>query len=577
MRTLRVAFGQINTTVGDLEGNVAKIIEYMDRAREVGADLIAFPELAITGYPPEDLVLRRRFVEDNLKALQEVVRASQRMTAIVGFVDLEEDIYNAAAIIHDGRLVHVYHKRFLPTYGVFDEDRYFQAGTEAPVFQIAGIDVGVNICEDIWYATGPAHEQALGGAEVIININGSPYHAGKRFFRQQMLATRASDTLAIVVYGNLVGGQDELVFDGGSMIFNERGELIAAAPQFEEALLVHDLNIDGVIQARLHDPRRRKEKLEQAAAGGVPKIFVSAAPQIRDKPPIQPSLAKPLERPAEIYKALVTGTRDYVRKNGFRNVYVGLSGGIDSSLTATIAVDALGPECVMGVSMPSRYSSEGSIRDAKLLAENLGIELKIIPIEEVFSAFLHTLEPVFAGLAPDVTEENLQSRIRGMLLMALSNKFGGLVLTTGNKSETATGYSTLYGDTAGGFAVIKDVPKMLVYELAEYRNRIGPREVIPRSVIEKPPSAELRPNQRDEDSLPPYRILDPIMEAYVEDDRTLDEIVAMGYDEATVKRVIDLINRAEYKRRQGPPGVKITPRAFGRDRRFPIANRYRGY
>ncbi len=572
MRTLRVGLAQINTTVGDLDGNVAKILEYAQRAQELGVDVVAFPELAVTGYPPEDLLLRRRFILDNLAALQRVVEGSPHgVTLVVGFVDGDGNIYNAAAVIHDGRLAGVYRKQLLPNYGVFDEKRYFQSGVEAPVFEIAGVRVGVNVCEDIWYPDGPSRGQALAGAEVIVNINGSPYQAGKGRFREEMLATRANENAVIVCYVNLVGGQDELVFDGGSMVFDERGELIARAGQFEEELLVCDLAM-------------RKEKLEYADDESCPRIVVSDA-QTAEKPAIAPRVAEPLGADGEVYAALVTGTRDYWAKAGSETALVGLSGGVDSSMVAAIAVDALGAEHVVGVAMPSRYSSEGSLADAQRLAENLGIELLIIPIEPAHAAFLEMLERSFASAGggsvssrstdPGTAEENVQARIRGNLLMALSNKFGWWVLTTGNKSEYAAGYCTLYGDMAGGFAVLKDVPKTLVYRLAEHRNRVAGRDLIPRSVIEKPPSAELRPDQLDTDFLPPYDQLDPILEAYVEDDRSLEEIVAMGHDEALVRRVMAMVDRNEYKRRQAPPGVKITPRAFGRDRRLPIASQYR--
>jgi NAD+ synthase (glutamine-hydrolysing) len=580
MRTLRVALAQINTTVGDIDGNAAAIATQIARARDAGADIVCLPELALTGYPPEDLLLRRQFVEDNLHALHDLLPHTEGITAVVGFVDLANDIYNAAAILSDGRHVDTYHKQFLPNYGVFDEDRYFQRGRRAPVYEIAGAKVGVNICEDIWYPGGPTMEQALAGAEVILNINASPFHAGKRGFREKMLGTRAADNTVAVCYVNLVGGQDELVFDGGSMIFDPVGNLVAEGPSFTEALLLCDIDVDAVVQARLHDSRRRKEQFdfEGSQAGRAP-IFVSGVSPRQERrgllePPDRPA---PLSRPAEVYHALVTGTRDYVRKNGFRDVFIGLSGGVDSSLTAVVAVDALGAEHVTGVSMPSRYSSGHSRSDAEDLAQNLGIRYLTVPIEEPFAASLKMLEPIVGELAPDLAEENLQARIRGNILMFLTNKFNALVLTTGNKSEMATGYSTLYGDMAGGFAVIKDVPKTLVYEVCRYRNTLGERPVIPENVLVKEPSAELRPDQKDSDSLPPYPVLDPILEAYVEDDRTVDEIVAMGFDEALVQRVITLVNRSEYKRRQAPPGVKITPRAFGRDRRLPIANRYRGY
>jgi len=577
MRSLRLGLAQINTTVGDLEGNAAKVTQYVERARAQGVDLVSFPELTITGYPPEDLLLRPKFVQDNLATLRRVAEGCRGITAVVGFVDSNEDIYNAAAVIHDGRLVDVYHKQFLPNYGVFDENRYFQAGNRCPAYVVAGVGLGVSVCEDIWHPGDPTRAQALAGAQVIININGSPYHVGKRRFREQMLATRASDYAVFVCYTNQVGGQDELVFDGASMVLSPWGEILAQAAAFQEELLVCDLNLEEVLQTRLHDPRRRKERVATDAAKSVPLIRVSEEPLIKDKPPIEARCAPSLEDEAEVYQALVLGTGDYVRKNGFGKVVIGLSGGIDSSLTAVVAVDALGAENVMGVAMPSRFSSEGSLRDARELAENLGIQLMTIPIEEPFSAFLNVLAEPFAGTELGVTEENIQSRIRGMIIMGLSNKFGWLVLTTGNKSEMATGYATLYGDMAGGFAVIKDVPKTLVYRLARYRNAQGAALVIPPRVIEKEPSAELRPDQRDIDTLPPYEVLDPILEAYVEDDRSVEEIVAMGFDEALVKRVVTMVNRNEYKRRQAPPGVKITHRAFGRDRRLPIANRYQGF
>jgi NAD+ synthase (glutamine-hydrolysing) len=577
MRTVRIALAQIDTTVGDLEGNSALITAHIRRARDLGADIVCFPELALTGYPPEDLLLRRQFVEDNLAALRALLPETEGITAIVGFVDLDGDIYNAAAILHDGRHVDTYRKQFLPNYGVFDENRYFLEGNRSPVYLIAGARVGVNICEDIWYPNGPAFEQALAGAELIVNINGSPYHRGKRDFRERMLATRAADNIVAIAYVNQVGGQDELVFDGGSMVFDARGELVAEAPLFEEDLLVCDVDVDAVLQTRLHDNRRRKEADRATLDRVGAPIPVSAAPRRRERPPLLPRPALPrLEGAAEVYRALVVGTRDYVRKTGFQNVVIGLSGGIDSSLTAAIAVDALGAEHVTGVAMPSRYSSEHSRSDAAQLAANLGIRFLTIPIEGAFTASLEMLRPALGEHTPGLAEENLQARIRGNILMFLSNAFNWLVLTTGNKSEMATGYSTLYGDMAGGFAVIKDVPKTLVYELARYRNAVEGRDLIPESVLTKPPSAELRPGQLDTDSLPPYEVLDPILEAYIEEDRSPEEIIAMGADPEAVRRAVRLVQISEYKRRQAPPGVKITPRAFGRDRRFPIANRYRG-
>jgi NAD+ synthase (glutamine-hydrolysing) len=529
----------------------------------------------LPGYPPEDLLLRRAFIDDNLEALRRVVEGVRGITAVVGFVDSNDDIYNAAAVVHEGEVAGVYHKQFLPNYGVFDEKRYFSSGDRSQVFTVAGARVGVNICEDIWYPEGPQQAQAFAGAEVIVNINGSPFHRGKRLFRERMVATRAADNSVFVCYVNLCGGQDELVFDGNSMVFDQDGELLARAPAFDESLLVVDLNLESLYLSRLHNPLRRSV---EPPAGSLPvdHVFVSAAAQASGRPALPAAMTPPLEDEAEVYKALVTGTRDYVHKNGFETVIVGVSGGIDSSLVATIATDALGPEHVIAVSNPSRYSSEGSIGDAQRLTGNLGIRLMIIPIEPAHAAYLEMLEPAFAGTQPGTAEENIQSRIRGNVWMALSNKFGWQpVLTCGNKSEMATGYATLYGDMAGGFAVIKDVPKLLVYALARYRNRGAGYDLIPAAVLEKPPSAELRPDQRDTDTLPPYEVLDPILEAYVENDRSVEEIVAMGFDEALVKRVIGMVDRNEYKRRQAPPGIKITPRAFGRDRRLPITNRYR--
>jgi len=568
---------QINTTVGDLQGNTGKILEAIAEARSLEVDLLTFPELAICGYPPEDLLFKPKFIEENLKSLDQVVEHSSGLTIVVGFVDAKGDIYNAAAVIHDGKLASVYHKMYLPNYGVFDENRYFQAGKEYPVYTIAGVGVGINICEDLWYETGPAAAQANSGAEVIVNISASPYHFGKREFRERMLAACASDNVAIVAYNNLVGGQDELVFDGNSMVLDEKGHLVARGKQFEEDMIVADLDVEAVFRARLHDPRWRKgtSVVEEERWHGT-KIVVSDVPSAAPKPSLPPRKLEERGLPGEVYDALVLGTRDYVIKNGFEKVLIGLSGGIDSGLVAVIAVDALGASNVVGVAMPSRYSSPGSISDAKLLAENLGILLITIPIEKVFQAYLETLAPSFKGAEPNVTEENIQARIRGNILMALSNKFGWLVLPTGNKSEMATGYTTLYGDMAGGFAVIKDVPKTMVYELAKYRNSIAGSELMPSAIIDKVPSAELRPEQKDTDTLPPYDQLDPVLTAYVEEDKSVEQIMAMGFREEVVRQAARLVDTSEYKRRQTPLGVKITPRAFGRDRRLPITNRFKG-
>lgn len=574
MRRLRLALAQINATVGDLDGNTQKIVHFIEEARRLGADLVAFPEQAIPGYPAEDLLLKPSFIRDNMACLEQIVGASAGIGVIVGFAHAKGDLYNAAAVIRDGELRGVYHKMFLPNYGVFDENRYFQAGTEPLVFFLGDIGIGVNICEDIWYSTGPTTLQAYADAEVIISINASPFSQGKRQARERMLATRAVDNLAIVAYVNMVGGQDELVFDGGSMVCDEQGNVIALGQQFEEDLIVCDLDLEAVFRSRLHDPRRRQEKLLlQELAQQVQRVAIGDAPSAWPKPSLPPREETALESVAEVYEALVLGTRDYMHKNGFRSALIGLSGGVDSSLVAAIAADALGPENVIGVIMPSRFSARQSRADALRLARNLSIGGITIPIEPAFRAYLRMLAPQFKDTPFGAAEENLQARIRGNLLMALSNKFGHLVLTTGNKSEMATGYATLYGDMAGGFAVIKDVPKMLVYELARYRNARG--EAIPERVLTREPTAELRPNQRDADTLPPYPILDPILRAYVEEDRSLEEIVALGFDEATVRRVIAMVDGSEYKRRQAPPGVKITLRAFGRDRRLPIVNRYR--
>ncbi len=559
--TFRVALAQIDVTVGDLDGNASKILEYVDRARALKVDLVAFPELAVTGYPPEDLVFRRQFVQDNLARMERIVEATKDTSIVLGFVDRDDDhVYNAAAVASDGRLVDVYHKVHLPNYSVFDEVRYFQPGTSCPVYLIGGARVGVNVCEDIWFPDGPVKTQSEAGAQLIVNINGSPYYGGRLREREGMLAARVRDNGVYVAYVNLVGGQDELVFDGASLVLDPSGQVVARGSQFDEDLVVADLDLP-----------------DQAGGDGPGPVMVSKRSTDGDRPALpdrQPTLYDPV---GEVYAALVLGTRDYVTKCGFDKVVVALSGGIDSTLVAAIAVDALGADRVVGVSMPSRFSSEGSVLDARALSENMGFELRTIPIEDTFGASLGTLGPHFEGTEWGVAEENLQSRIRGNLIMALSNKFDWLVLTTGNKREMATGYATIYGDMAGGFAVIKDVPKTLAYELAKHRNALAGREVIPRSVIDKPPSAELRPDQKDEDSLPPYSTLDPILKAYVEDDRPFEEIVGMGFEPEVVKQVIGLVDRSEYKRRQSPPGIRITRRNFGRDRRMPIANRYRPF
>ena len=589
MRTFRIAMVQMNPTVGDLDGNVRRIIGWLREATKAKPDLVAFPELAITGYPPEDLLLKPQFVADNRRALNEVIRACRSTVAVVGYVGQgspsalrrgaagvlpagRHELYNAAAVIANRRLVTTYAKWYLPNYGVFDESRYFNPGRRLPVVTVKGTVVGVNICEDIWLPEGPTRGQANAGAEVIVNINASPFHVGKSRSREQMLATRARDNRVIVTYTNTVGGQDELVFDGNSVVMDHTGEVVARAKGFVEDLLVVDLNVEAVARART--PEGRKSGLGRKAGLPIDRLVLKGLPAGKRSRvvPSMEMLADPLD---EVYQALTLGVHDYVTKNGFKQVVIGLSGGIDSALTAVIAVDALGADNVMGVFMPSPYTSRESREDTHELARRLGITLKTLPITPPFKSYLQGLKLAFAGTNVDTTEENLQARIRGNFLMALSNKFGHLVLTTGNKSEMSVGYATLYGDMAGGFAVIKDVPKTMVYELAERRNRAA-SAVIPKRILDRAPTAELRPDQKDEDSLPPYPVLDPILKAYVEDDRSVEEMVGMGFDRKTVLRVVGLVDRSEYKRRQAPVGIKITHRGLGKDRRMPITNTYRG-
>jgi NAD+ synthase (glutamine-hydrolysing) len=582
MKTARIALCQINPTVGDLDGNAQKIIRFIKDAAKRNPDIIALPELAITGYPPEDLLLKPHFIEENLNALSKIQKTVGDCVAIVGFVDRQDDIYNAAAVIHKGKIVDVYHKIHLPNYGVFDEFRYFQSGTRYPVYRMGDIVFGVNICEDIWYPQGPAAVQALEGADLIININASPYHTGKGGYRERMISTRASDNSVIVAYLNTVGGQDELVFDGGSFVADQNGEIIANAKKFEEDIIILDLDLDAVFMRRLRDPRRRQQVIA-LEKGIVERIIINRKIKRSEEQKSWKKLPDmtccELERclEEEVYSALALGTRDYIHKNGFKKVCIGLSGGIDSSLVATVAVDAVGSKNVAGIFMPSPYTSKESREDVYALAKNLGINVIEEPIDNIFDSYLKTLKPEFKNLRPDATEENLQARIRGNILMAFSNKFGWLVLTTGNKSEMSVGYATLYGDMAGGFAVIKDVPKILVYKLCEWKNEKVGKEIIPKRVLTKAPSAELRYNQKDTDSLPPYEVLDPILRAYIEEDKSFDEIASLGFDEGTVRKVIEMTDMSEYKRRQSPPGIKITPRAFGRDRRFPITNKYRSW
>jgi NAD+ synthase (glutamine-hydrolysing) len=584
MRMLRIGLAQINPTVGDLDGNIARIVGQIEAARALGVDLLAFPEMCVPGYPPEDLLLKPAFIQGCIDRTRDLAPHTKAMTVVVGSIERDADLYNSAAVFHDGRFVGTARKRYLPNYGVFDENRYFMSERKSIVFSRAGVVFGVNVCEDIWLSGGPSEEQVVrGGAEVILNLSASPYHFGKADERRRMISTRAADNLAIVCYVNLVGGQDEILFDGSSLILDQHGEVIAEGKPFEEDLIVADVDLDEVFNARLHDTRLRKERaLDESEP--MPRIHVDTAGGAAGERGGVATLTKPALAPrparaeedenAEIYTALLLGVRDYVRKNGFDTVVLGLSGGIDSALTACIAADALGAEHVVGVAMPSPFTSQASQADAEALAKKLGMRLQTMAIADVMSAYEKSLAPSFAGRERDITEENLQARIRGNTLMAFSNKFGWLVLTTGNKSETSVGYSTLYGDTAGGFAVLKDVYKTQVYALARWRNARS--SVIPENTITRAPSAELKPDQTDQDSLPPYDTLDAILREYVEEDRSIAEIARMGHDEAVVRRVARMVDLAEYKRRQSPPGIKITPRAFGKDRRLPITNRWRG-
>jgi NAD+ synthase (glutamine-hydrolysing) len=569
MQHLRLAAAQLNTVVGDLSGNVERILGALSAAESAGADLCIVPELALPGYPPEDLLLKPGFVADNLTALEKVAAATRQCAVVVGFVGAAPGgfgLANAAAVCAGGRVAGVYRKHFLPNYGVFDEQRWFVPSTETPeLYGIGGAWVGVSICEDIWFDEGPVAHEGRAGADVVVNLNSSPYNRGRRNERLAVLRRRVAEAGCPIAYVNQVGGQDELVFDGDSLFVAGDGALVASGKQFETDLVVVDLPIGP------HRP--------QVVTELVPRVVVTELRR-RERPAVQAATPRPpLSDHAEVYEALVLGTRDYLAKNGFAEAVIGLSGGIDSSLVATVAVDALGADRVHGISMPSRYSSEGSRDDAADLAERLGIDLKVVPIEEAHVAFASMLAPVLGREPSGLTDENLQSRLRGVLLMAVSNARGWIVLTTGNKSELATGYSTLYGDSAGGFAVIKDVPKTLVYELCRYRNTQAVLEglpgPVPDSVLDKPPSAELRPDQRDDQSLPPYEELDPVLQGYVERDLTAADLVAEGFDPAVVDQVVRLVDSAEYKRRQMPPGVRITTKAFGKDRRMPITNRYR--
>ncbi len=571
MRRLRVAVCQINAVMGDIDGNVDRIIDRLDEAERAGADVAVFPELSVCGYPPEDLVLKPGFVAACEAAVAKVAARTGSCAALIGTVEGGRDIYNTAVLCAEGKQVLSYHKRLLPNYSVFDERRYFTPGTDPyQLVEIKGVKVGIAICEDVWSPTGPMHEQAAGGAEVMLVPNGSPYHAGKALERDVLMSCRSADSSCALVYANQVGGQDELVFDGGSVIFDHEGHLIARGAQFVEDVLVCDIEVVPTYRKRRLDPRG-----QELPVPALPVIELSKHEAL-EGPPLIPPMIELLDDNAEIWQALVLGTRDYVTKNGFTEVGVALSGGIDSSMVVAIAVEAVGADKVHAVLMPSRFSSDHSVSDSVTMCETLGVDYRTIAIEPAHAAFLDLLAPSFGDREPDTTEENLQSRIRGVLMMGLSNKLGWMILTTGNKSEVGVGYSTLYGDTAGGFAVIKDVFKTRLYELARWRNDVAGIEIIPNNVIDKPPSAELRPDQRDDQSLPPYEVLDAILVGYVEDDLAAADLVERGHDPAIVSRITRLVDLAEYKRRQSPPGIRISVKAFGRDRRVPITNRYRG-
>ena len=570
---MRLALAQIDTVVGDLDGNRDRILARLDEAREARADLVLFPELAVTGYPPEDLLLRPSFLRAARRTLDEVAAASKGISALVGFPHLDRDLFNACAVVVDGRVEAVYEKHFLPNYGVFDEDRYFQPGRDLVLLRCGEALVGPTVCEDIWQPGPPATDLALAGAHVIANISASPFHVGKGAEREQMLAARARDNSCWIVYLNAVGAQDELIFDGQSLVLDENGDVVARGPAFEEALLVVDVDASTAVGRRLRDARRRSLARALQELPDPPEIEIPIADG--DRPPATPVVAPLLDDLEEMRLAIELGLRDYVEKNSFADVVLGISGGIDSALTAALATEALGPEHVVCVSMPSQFSSQETRADAQAVAESLGTRFMEIPIGPVVEATGTALAEAFAGTEPGVAEENIQARARGLILMALSNKFGWLLLATGNKSELSVGYATLYGDMAGGFALLKDVYKTDVYRLSHHLNERAGREVIPASVLERAPSAELRHDQRDEDSLPPYAELDEVLEAYVELDSSREELTSDGFDPDVVERALAMIDRAEYKRRQAPPGVKLRPKAFGRDRRVPITNRWR--
>jgi NAD+ synthase (glutamine-hydrolysing) len=573
---MRLALAQIDTTVGDLDGNRERILARMSEAKDAGADIVLFPELAITGYPPEDLLLRPSFIRAAEDSLAQVAREARGIVAFVGAPHLDRDLFNACAVCAGGEVKALYRKRFLPNYGVFDEHRYFAPGRDLLLLEHGEVLIGPTVCEDVWQPGPPATDLALAGAQLLVNISASPFHVGKDREREQMLATRARDNVCYVAFVNAVGGQDELVFDGHSVVLDEEGEVIARAPGFEEALLVAEIEPEEAVAARLRDVRRRALESEREQAPDMPVVHIGSPRAASNGKPAKAEISPLLDDLEQMRRGLDLGLRDYVEKNGFTEVVVGVSGGIDSALTAALASEALGPERVHCVSMPSRFTSEETRGDARRLAESLGADFLELPIEPIVNSFLETLAEVFAGLEPDTTEENIQARIRGVLLMALSNKFGWLVVATGNKSELSVGYATLYGDLAGGFALLKDVFKTDVFRLAKYLNERSGHEVIPKSIIDRAPSAELRDHQLDEDSLPPYPELDRVLEEYVELDRSREDLTTSGFDPNVVERALAMIDRAEYKRRQAPPGVKLRPKAFGRDWRLPITNRWRG-
>jgi NAD+ synthase (glutamine-hydrolysing) len=570
---MRLALAQMNTVVGDLDGNRERIVEHMTRAREAGAELVLFPELAVTGYPPEDLLLRPGFLRAASESLEQIAAETKGIAALVGTPHLDRDLFNACAICVDGKVEALYHKQFLPNYGVFDEDRYFQSGRELVLLRCGETLVGPTVCEDIWQPGPPATDLALAGAHLVANISASPFHLGKGAEREDMLATRARDNSCWIAFVNAVGAQDELIFDGHSLVLDEEGEIVARGPAFEEALLIVDVDASTAVSRRLRDARRRALA---RARGELPNPPVVEVPTREHEETAEPELAPTLDELEQMRQALELGLGDYVRKNGFHDVVLGVSGGIDSALTAALAAETLGAERVHCVSMPSRYSSSETRSDAKLVAESLGADYREIPIEPIVESVTAALAPSFEGTAAGVAEENVQARVRGLLVMALSNKFGWLALATGNKSELSVGYATLYGDMAGGFALLKDMYKTDVFRLARHLNERAGRELIPTSIIDRPPSAELRAEQVDEDSLPPYAELDRVLEAYVELDSSREELASDGFDPGVVDRAVAMIDRAEYKRRQAPPGVKLRPKAFGRDRRIPITNRWRG-